>query len=166
MDRLSNKFLFRKEYAESEIIPLNDNLYISLIPGNLGENPLHSKYWMRLKEYELGDDKKYLGLSKDKTLPILKKILAPQHTNFYIHTNNKNGLEIEPQGDLSFRAGKGKDIIIKPIPGYKISKIYENGRESSWKRDENCDPDGALYKYEIYSDYETVGTTQDILIEI
>lgn len=162
IDKVRDKFLSRKVYSEADIVPLNDNLYVSLISGNLGENPMYSKYWLKLKDYDPGDESKYLTVSRDEKLKILRNKLTPRYTNFYVHTNNKSISDIEPSGDLSYRVGINKEITIKPTPGYEVYSIYKNGES----QEPQYDKSRSLYTYMMSSTDDTVGTTQDIYIEV
>lgn len=160
---LDKKFYSRKVYKAGEIVAVNDSLYISLISGNLGENPMYSNYWKYLRKYSGESDEKYLsGVSKE-TLDILKTQLSPKHSSFYIHTNNKTFSDIYPIGEVSYKEGVSKTLKIKPRPGYILSEVIVNGvlySEINYNQSEDC------YEYLLISSSEKVGKVEDIFIKV
>lgn len=164
MRKLPGKFLSRKVYSESEIVPVNDELYVSLVSGNIGENPQYSKYWKKLGDYNEKVDFSDISGSQKK----LKDLLTPDYIDYYIHVNDKTKIEKMNLSDLvSFRSDVPSKILeITPIPGCDIRRIYRNGDlslELSFNSEKAC------YEYDLvskdFTNPDNSGDLVDIYIE-
>lgn len=111
----------RKVYNVGDIVLLNDYLYISLVSGNIGENPKYSSFWKILKRYDPKEDDSLSNY--EYSLTLLRESLITDYYQLYTHSNNKNFGEISPMGHNSLKKSSESLVYITPYPGYQLNNI-------------------------------------------
>ena len=139
----------RKVYNSGDVALLNDNVYISLVSGNIGENPIYSSFWKWIKEYNPDEDSENLK-NHEYTLTLLRKSLITDYYQLYTHSNNKKFGSISPEGYNSLRKEDDKVIYITPFPGYRLNNIevYIDGKRI-YGESPSYDLDSQRYYYTI-----------------
>ena len=132
---IGKRFFKRRSYMVGETTLINDYIYAAVSSGKLGEDPRYSQGWIELKEYEEGDEDRYLGISENSQ-DLLNERLDNDFYKAYVHLSNKNFGRIEPSGYLSYRKLNNitRTFKITPSAGYVLNSLslrIDNQKEHS-----------------------------------